>query len=373
MPNGKCTGFAWLLACAAGVLFGTRPAAGQVGPAREFAVRRIRLDTAVEYTDRGIAPNISRPLMRLAWTLRAGGLTSPQASAAPPDAVLALRLRGTALAGDYLQHAAPLYTGARWQVVIRLTHRRGNVLYSDSLDCSREPPTALSLRYPPERPSYAPFDDALEDCRAFWWSVVAMVDSIRGRDLAVAAALVGAMDMLPQLGDAAVKAMLRWLDQAEESLRQRDDRLESAVRFFQEVRDVRSVPPLVRFVRDERRTDDRARTIIRAAIEALAFQGGPTAAQAIVSRLRSCGKPEGSLCRDACNALGRLRDRRAVPALLRVAGNASLDRWDRRWAIDALGAIGDSVAIPALSAAALESDSAISNGARLALQLLRGP
>jgi HEAT repeat protein len=73
----------------------------------------------------------------------------------------------------------------------------------------------------------------------------------------------------------------------------------------------------------------------------------------------------------AARALGRLRDRGAVPlliaALLHPAGNL------RKEAASALGEIGDAHAVPALTAASGDPDPEVRKAARSALQRLGAP
>ena len=75
--------------------------------------------------------------------------------------------------------------------------------------------------------------------------------------------------------------------------------------------------------------------------------------------------------RSAAQALGEIRSRAAVPALIATVSDEKNDTDLRRTAAEALGAIGDVNAVPALKTAADSSDPYLAHAARAALRRFR--
>jgi HEAT repeat protein len=75
--------------------------------------------------------------------------------------------------------------------------------------------------------------------------------------------------------------------------------------------------------------------------------------------------------RSAAQALGEIRSRAGVPALIAALTDEKNEIEVRRAAAEALGTIGDSTAAPALKAAIDSSDPYLSQAARTALRRLR--
>jgi hypothetical protein len=197
-------------------------------------VKRIRLETKIEYTNaRG--PTQIQILDDVPKMLREAGFvvaTPPTAA----DAVLTIRLQGTALRGNY---GRVLYAGAKWDCTITLIGG-SFTLYERSFSCVESPPDLLR-NYSPEKPEDAPFDPSIANCTTFWWTIVEMVQTLWGSGRAVKAALkvpLNSGDHLARIGETAVPIMLTWLGT-------RDDRCLTALQFFENVKDKRSVVPML--------------------------------------------------------------------------------------------------------------------------------
>ena len=105
--------------------------------------------------------------------------------------------------------------------------------------------------------------------------------------------------------------------------------------------------------------------VVMFALQILARIGDPAAAPAVLPLIRH---PQLNIAQSAIEALGRLRSREAVPELLALLGG---ELWLQLAAIDALGAIGDPVAVGPL--VELVPDSIMAEPAVLALQRLADP
>jgi HEAT repeat protein len=105
--------------------------------------------------------------------------------------------------------------------------------------------------------------------------------------------------------------------------------------------------------------------VVMFALQILARIGDPAAASAVLPLIRH---PQLNIAQSAIEALGRLRSREAVPELLTLLGG---EIWLQLAAIDALGAIGDPVAVGPLIE--LIPDSIMAEPAVLALQRLADP
>jgi HEAT repeat protein len=105
--------------------------------------------------------------------------------------------------------------------------------------------------------------------------------------------------------------------------------------------------------------------VVMFALQILARIGDPAAAPAVLPLIRH---PQLNIAQSAIEALGRLRSRDAVPELLTLLGG---EIWLQLAAIDALGAIGDPVAVGPLIE--LIPDSIMAEPAVLALQRLADP
>ena len=96
--------------------------------------------------------------------------------------------------------------------------------------------------------------------------------------------------------------------------------------------------------------------VVMFALQILARIGDPSAAPAVLPLIRH---PQLNIAQSAIEALGRLRSREAVPELLSLLRG---ELWLQLAAIDALGAIGDPVAVGPL--AELVPDSIVAEPAR---------
>jgi HEAT repeat protein len=105
--------------------------------------------------------------------------------------------------------------------------------------------------------------------------------------------------------------------------------------------------------------------VVMFALQILARIGDPAAAPAVLPLIRHA---QLNIAQSAIEALGRLRSREAVPDLLSLLGG---ELWLQLAAIDALGAIGDPVAVGPL--VELVPDSIMAEPAVLALQRLADP
>ena len=105
--------------------------------------------------------------------------------------------------------------------------------------------------------------------------------------------------------------------------------------------------------------------VVMFALQILARIGDPAAAPAVLPLIRH---PQLNIAQSAIEALGRLRSREAVPELLTLLHG---ELWLQLAAIDALGAIGDPVAVGPL--VELVPDSIMAEPAVLALQRLADP
>jgi HEAT repeat protein len=105
--------------------------------------------------------------------------------------------------------------------------------------------------------------------------------------------------------------------------------------------------------------------VVMFALQILARIGDPAAAPAVLPLIRH---PQLNIAQSAIEALGRLRSREAVPELLSLLRG---EIWLQLAAIEALGAIGDPVAVGPL--AELVPDSIVAEPAVLALQRLADP
>ena len=105
--------------------------------------------------------------------------------------------------------------------------------------------------------------------------------------------------------------------------------------------------------------------VVMFALQILARIGDPAAAPAVLPLIRH---PQLNIAQSAIEALGRLRSREAVPDLLTLLGG---ELWLQVAAIDALGAIGDPMAVGPLIE--LVPDSIMAEPAVLALQRLADP
>ncbi len=104
--------------------------------------------------------------------------------------------------------------------------------------------------------------------------------------------------------------------------------------------------------------DSPSSSVALAAIQGLGAGSDPAAAAFLVSRLQSPDFPEARKA-DCILALGSLKDRAAVEALLAIAGSADADKVRRMYAADALGKIGDPRALPVLRSMFAENDALI--------------
>src|SRR5438552_239169 len=131
---------------------------------------------------------------------------------------------------------------------------------------------------------------------------------------------------LGQIGQAAIEALIA-------ALRDDDKRVRcGAVRSLGNIGDTRAVEPLVEVLRDE-----AASTLIRRlAVQALGEIGQP-AVQGLIATLHDKGK---EVRQDAVQALGRIRDTRAVEPLVEVLRDEAASTLIRRLAVQALGGIG---------------------------------
>jgi HEAT repeat protein len=105
--------------------------------------------------------------------------------------------------------------------------------------------------------------------------------------------------------------------------------------------------------------------VVMFALQMLSRIGDPLAVFGVVPLVRH---PNQNVAQCAIEALGKLRHREAVPTLLELL---SSDLWLQLAAIDALGEIGDPVAVEAL--AALVPDSIVAEPALVALQRIAAP
>jgi HEAT repeat protein len=105
--------------------------------------------------------------------------------------------------------------------------------------------------------------------------------------------------------------------------------------------------------------------VVMFALQILARIGDPAAAAAVLPLIRH---PQLNIAQSAIEALGRLRSREAVPHLLSLLRG---ELWLQLAAIDALGAIGDPVAVGPM--VELVPDSIMAEPAVLALQRLADP
>lgn len=356
------------LGCAALVL-GSLPVAAQelAGPAQR--IRTIRIDTDVASTDTGVRVSL-RPLRHYAQLLRAGGLVLRDSTEARPDAVLAIWLRGTALWDQY--QVGRLYTGASWVGRARLTNADGTQLYYGDIRCIIPCPTSAPYWQSDihflRSPRGAPFERALYECEDLTWQFVAILDSVAGPVQAVEAALADTgmakvIALVTRLGEATAEAsptMVRRLRTAATRAQ--------AVTFFQSLKDPQAVVPLLRIVAG---ASPARPSLVAGAIWALGNQGDTAATLPIAAKLRACDRVDFLICMAAAEALGQLRDARAVPSLVRVVRNSRLYELTREKAIMALSAIGDPSVIGVLEAAARDPDGEISIAAQRALDGLR--
>jgi len=89
-----------------------------------------------------------------------------------------------------------------------------------------------------------------------------------------------------------------------------------------------------------------------------------------VGALEQKRKPNVFVLRAAASALGQIKSRAGIPALIAALGNEKLDSDVRREAARSLGLIGDPSAAPALKAASTSADPYLSEIASEALKKL---
>lgn len=105
-----------------------------------------------------------------------------------------------------------------------------------------------------------------------------------------------------------------------------------------------------------------------ALLAALGEVGGDAASEIL---LRTLGDKDPAAARAAVLGLGRLKDRKAVPALLKLAADSrSADLTQAIY--EALGALGDKSALPVLERAVGQEDSPLRAPAAYAIALIRG-
>lgn len=105
--------------------------------------------------------------------------------------------------------------------------------------------------------------------------------------------------------------------------------------------------------------------VVMFALQMLARIGDPLAVHGVVPLVRH---PDYNVAQAAIEALGRLRHREAIPTLLELLAS---DLWLQLAAIDALGEIGDPIAVGPL--VALVPDSIVAEPAVIALQRIAAP
>ncbi len=99
-------------------------------------------------------------------------------------------------------------------------------------------------------------------------------------------------------------------------------------------------------------------SVASAAIDALGKTGSAAAAALLVARLKSADFPDARKS-TVILALGELKDKQAVEALMEIAKGQDQDKVRRLYAADALGKIGDPRALPVLKAMYDEPDALV--------------
>jgi HEAT repeat protein len=107
------------------------------------------------------------------------------------------------------------------------------------------------------------------------------------------------------------------------------------------------------------------------AMTALGNQGDLRAVPALIQRLSDCQQEHTYHCEFAIEALGKLRDPRAVGPLVQILNETKWNWSRRRAAAEALGEIGDTSAVPALEAACGDTENMVRGAASRALEMIR--
>lgn len=164
-----------------------------------------------------------------------------------------------------------------------------------------------------------------------------------------------AVKLLARVGPPAVPRLLRTLQGAETATERG-----GAAEALGLIRDSRSVPRLIRALKDPAMVVRRFSMVALLRLEAM---------DAIPHVVRLLEDESGGVRVLAAHVLGRFGDPRAVPALIRALRDP---RWYvRQAAAAALGGIGDMRAVPALEAAARDPRKAVAKAADAALRTLR--